>query len=134
MDLRLADPPGLPGFRSERGNFIFAAPPVNGVLLGWVDELFKSIVRYSLADGKPERLGITGRRPIWVPGSNRQLIYRRGSACDLYDLDLRREKQLFSVAPNQIYALQFDPGGRRLYFTEAIRDANLWMGQMKAAR
>ena len=110
MDLRLIDPPGLPGFASERGNFIFLAPPVNGVLLGWVDENFKSIVRYSLASGKPERLGITGRRPLWAPGSNRQLIYNRDAACYLYDLDLRREKKLFSVAPNQIYALQFQRG------------------------
>jgi hypothetical protein len=75
----------LPGFAGERGNFIFVGPQVNGVLLGWVDENFRSIVSYSVASGKLERLGITGRRPIWIPGCNRQLIYRRGSTCYLYD-------------------------------------------------
>ena len=107
---------------------------MNEVLLGWVKENFNSIVRYSLASGKPERLGITGDRPIWVPGSNRQLIYKRGAACYLYDLGFRREKKLFSVAPNQFYALQFTADGRRIYFTETIRDANLWMGQMNSSR
>jgi hypothetical protein len=38
------------------------------------------------------------------------------------------------VEPSQIYTLQFAPDGRRLYFTEAIRDANLWMGQMNTFR
>jgi Tol biopolymer transport system component len=132
--LPVIDPPNLPGFAGEHGNFIFLGPPVNDVLLGWVNENFNSIVRYSLASGKPERLGIAGDRPIWVPGSNRQFIYTRDAACYLYDLDLRRGKKLFSVAPNQIYELQFTPDGRRLYFTEAIRDANLWMGQMNTFR
>jgi len=132
--LRLVDPPGLPGFAGEHGNFIFLGPPVNDVLIGWVYENFNSIVRYSLASGKPERLRIAGDRPIWVPGSNRQFIYTRDAACYLYDLDSQREKKLFSVAPNQIYELQFTPDGQRLYFTEAIRDANLWMGQMNPSR
>lgn len=131
---RVIDPPGLPGFAGERGNFIFLGPSVNGVLLGWDNENSNSIVRYFLPSGKPERLGIAGDRPIWVPGSNQQFIYTRASACYLYDLDLRREKKLFSVAPNLIYELQFNADGRRLYFTEAIRDANLWMGQMNTSR
>ena len=131
---RPIDPPGLPTFAGERGNFIFLGPPVNGVLLGWVYEGFNSIVRFPLASGKPERLEIAGDRPIWVPGSSRQFVYERGSACYLYDLDSRSEKRLFSVAPNQLYELQFDAGGRRLYFTETIRDANLWMGQMNPSR
>ena len=131
---RPIDPPGLPGFANERGNFIFLGPEVNGALLGWAYEGFNSIVRFSLARGTPELLGIGGDRPVWVPGSNRQLIYKRGATCYLYDSNLRRERKLFSVAPNQIYALQFDPAGRRLYFTETIRDANLWMGQMGSSR
>ena len=126
---RPVDPPVLPGFAGERGNFIFLGPSVNKVFLGWVNDNFNSIVRFSFSSGKPERLGTAGDRPVWVPGSNRQFIYKRDAILYLYDLDLHREKKLFSVAPNQIYALQFDPGGRRLYFTETIREANLWMGQ-----
>ncbi|HEY2018815.1 MAG TPA: protein kinase, partial [Bryobacteraceae bacterium] len=128
------DPPGLPGFAGEQGDFIFLGRAVNEVLLGRAQGGGNPIVRYSVASGKPERLGIAGDRPVWVPGSNRQLIYKRDGACYLYDLDLRSGKKLFSVAPNQIYTLQFDPAGRRLYFTEAIRDANLWMGQMNTSR
>jgi hypothetical protein len=128
------DPPSLPGFAGEQEDFIFLGRAVNEVLLGRASGGDNSIVRYSVASGKPERLGIAGDRPVWVPGSNRQLIYKRDGACYLYDLDLRIGKKLFSVAPNQIYTLQFNPDGRRLYFTEAIRDANLWMGQMNTFR
>jgi serine/threonine protein kinase/Tol biopolymer transport system component len=132
--LRSFDPPGLPEFAGERGHFIFVAPAVNEVLVGWVNENFDSLVRYSPAGGKLERLGIAGERPIWAPGSNRQVIFKRGGVCYLYDLDSRQEKKLFTVAPNQIQALQFNPDGRRLYFTETIRDASLWMGQMNTSR
>ncbi len=130
----VVDPPSLPGFAGEQGDFIFLGQAVNEVLLGRAQEGDNPIVRYSVASGKPEPLGIAGDRPVWVPGSNRQLIYKRGGACYLYDLDLRSGKKLFSVEPNQIYTLQFNPDGRRLYFTEAIRDANLWMGQMNTSR
>ena len=61
-----------------------------------------------MASGKLERLGIEGARPVWVPGSSRQFVFERDSICYLYDLNLRREKRLFSVAPNTIYGMRLD--------------------------
>jgi hypothetical protein len=87
-----------------------------------------------MASGKLERLGIEGARPVWVPGSSRQFVFERDSICYLYDLNLRREKRLFSVAPNTLCAVRLDESGRRIYFTQTIRDADLWMGQMGSSR
>jgi len=121
------DPPALPGFGSDDQYLIFG-PPVNETLIGLIGD--DAIARYSMVAGKLERLGITGGRPVWIPGTNRQFVYKRGGTCYLYDLDLRSEKRLFSVAPNTIYALRVDQSGRRIYFTQTIHDADVWMGQM----
>ena len=127
------DPPGLPGFEGEARRFLFFGPPANQMFIGLIGDAANGIARYSMATGKLERLGIDGARPVWVPGG-RQFVFRRDSVCYLYDLDLKREKRLFSVAPNTIYALRLDENGRRIYFTQTIRDADLWMGQMGPSR
>jgi hypothetical protein len=44
-------------------------------------------------------------------------------------LDLKREKRLFSVTPNKLNSTGFDESGQRIYFTQTIRDADLWTGQ-----
>jgi hypothetical protein len=104
------------------------------MLLGNVDDGANRVFRYSMTAGKLERLGIEGDRPLWLQGSDRRFIFKRDSSCYLYDLDLRRETRLFSVAPNTIYAIRLDESGRRIYFTQTIRDADLWMGQMGSSR
>ncbi len=129
----VVDPPGLPGFKGLDRVFLVSAL-LNDTLLAYVEEDVTVIARYSMSTGKLERLGIEGSRPIWVPGRGRQFVFRRGSSCYLYDLESRREKRLFSVAPNGFYAMHFDESGRRLYFTQTIRDADLWMGQMESSR
>jgi Tol biopolymer transport system component len=129
------DLPSLPGFEGAGRGFLFFGPPANGMLIGDIDGTVRVIGRYSVTAGKLERLGIEGARPVWVPsGGDRQFVFKRGTTCYLYDLDLKREKRLFSVAPNKIYALRFDQSGRRIYFTQTIRDADLWMGQMRSGR
>jgi Tol biopolymer transport system component len=132
--LPVIDPPHLPGFEGETRTFLLDGPPVNDMLLGYVDDGGNRVFRYSLMTGTLERLGVEGDRPVWVQGSGRRFIFKRGSSCYLYDLDLRREKRLFSVAPNTIYAIRLDESGRRIYFTQTIRDADLWMGQMGSSR
>ena len=128
------DPPSLPGFEGETRPFLLYGPPVNDMLLGYFDDGTNRIFRYSMTAGKLEPLGIDGDRPLWVPGSAGQFIYKRDGICYLYDLDLRREKRLFSVAPNTIFAMRLDESGRRIYFTQTIRDSDLWMGQLDSSR
>ena len=128
------DPPSLPGFEGDGRSFLFFGPPVNEMSIGLIGGDANGIARYSTATGKLERLGIDGSRPVWVPGSGRQFVFKRDGVCYLYDLNLRREKRLFSVAPNTIYAMRLDESGRRIYFTQTIRDADLWMGQMGSSR
>jgi Tol biopolymer transport system component len=132
--LPVIDSPSLPGFEGEPRTFLLYGPPVNDMLLGYVDDGANRVFRYSMTAGKLERLGVEGDRPVWVSGSDRRFIFKRDSSCYLYDLDLRREKRLFSVAPNTIYAIRLDEGGGRIYFTQTIRDADLWMGQMGSSR
>jgi serine/threonine protein kinase len=127
------DPPSLPGFEGVSHTFLLFGPPVNDRVIASEGEE-NVIDLYGLTAAKVERLGIEGTRPVWVPGSGHQFVFKRGSACYLYDLDLKREKRLFSVAPNDIYAIHFDENGRRIYFTQTIRDADLWMGQMGSSR
>jgi hypothetical protein len=66
-----------------------------------------------------------------VPGSNaRYFVFLRDDACLLYERERNRERRLFSTGHNQMYFLQMSATGRQIYFTETIRDAHLWMGEM----
>jgi hypothetical protein len=86
---------------------------------------------YSLAEHRLARLGVKGTRPAWVPGSNtRYFVFLRDDSCFLYDRQQHREKRLFSTDHNQMYFLQMSAAGRKIYFTETIRDAHIWMGEM----
>ncbi len=133
----VTDPPNLPGFDGAQDTYYyFLEPPTNGLLLGFEITLSgDELVTYSLSAGKLERLGILGRRPVWLPGrqTNRFLFFREDS-CYLYDLETKHEQRLFSVWPNQMYMLRLAPGGHRIYFTQVIRDADIWMGQMAGVR
>jgi serine/threonine protein kinase/Tol biopolymer transport system component len=128
------DPPALPGFDRARGSIFFYDQLPDDTFIGTLTEDAPGIIGYSATSARLEQWSIEGTRPVRVPGVPRQFVFRRGAACYLYDLDSRREKRLFSVAPNTIYELLFDPGGRRIYFTQTIRDADLWMGQVGSSR
>jgi hypothetical protein len=126
----VADPPILPGFGGINNLSLFVSPAVDGIAMGYFPDDVNEIVRYSIPAGKLERVGVEGRRPVFVPGAgNRRFVFVRGNICYLYDLDLKRGKRLFSLAPNKIYCIGFDSAGKRIYFTQTIRDADLWMGQ-----
>jgi serine/threonine protein kinase len=125
----VVEPHILPGFGGIDKHVLFLTSPVNGMLLGYFPDIHE-IVRYSIPAGKLERLGVEGERPVAVPGAgNRQFVFIRDSIAYLYNLELKSAKRLFSVAPNQIYAIRFDESGQRIYFTMTIREADLWMGQ-----
>ena len=129
----IAKPAALPGFETLNGfSYAFVSPPQNGLLLGHIaGNGANPLVIYSLADGKLTRIGIKGTRPAWVPGSNaRYFVFLRDDACLLYERERNRERRLFSTGHNQMYFLQMSATGRQIYFTETIRDAHLWMGEM----
>ena len=88
------------------------------------------IVLYSPSRAKLEPTGITGRFPVWLEeraGSDpRYFVFARSSACFLYDRRLRRETLLFSVALNTLYCFRVHRAGGRIYFSQTVRDSDLW--------
>lgn len=124
------DPRSLPGLE-KYGGALFSPYPSHGgpMVAEWLGEKGWELLFYDLAKGEAKRPAIPGRRPAWMPG-DRQVIFGRGSQCILYDVATGREKELFSVAPNTLYEIHSTRDGRRIFFTETIRDADLWLGRM----
>jgi Tol biopolymer transport system component len=120
----------LPGLAKFSGA-IFSPFPEHGALLTaeWVGEKGWELIFYDLAKGVASRSGVLGRRPAYMAG-DRQVIFGRGSKCLLYSLDTHREKELFSVGTNTIYEIHPTHDGKRIFFTQTIRDADLWLGRM----
>ncbi len=119
----------LPGIANFSGA-IFSPFPQHGPVVGeWVGEKGWELIFYDLEKGVATRSGVLGRRPAYMPG-DRQVIFGRGSKCLLYDLDTHREKELFSVGPNTIYEIHPTHDGKRIFFSQTIRDADLWVGRM----
>ena len=128
----ITEPAMLPGIEKSNGSYAFVSPAENGLLLGHINGTGENpLVLYSLPEGKLSRIGVKGTRPVWIPGShNRYFLFLREDACFLYDREQRREKKLFSTAHNQLYFLQLAPGGRRIFFTQTIREAQIWMADL----
>jgi hypothetical protein len=134
------NPDVAPGLR-DAGNLMFncwTAGLNGGLAIGesMSGSTTPEIVVYSFAEARLEHTGIGGRYAVWL-GANSQsdssyrwFVFGRGSDCLLYDRSLRRETRLFSTAPNSIYSLTVPPDGRHIYFTQTIRDADLWLAQL----
>ncbi len=125
----ITNPASAPGLEGQQGLFFWQWPRQGGTLVGeqLVSAGHFNLVLYTPATGRLEPLGITGRRPAWLAGE-RQFIFTRDGDCLLYDPALRREKLLFSVAPNRIYALDTSRPGR-IYFTQTVQHADVWLGR-----
>jgi dipeptidyl aminopeptidase/acylaminoacyl peptidase len=93
------------------------------------------IVLYSISEAKLEHTGIQGRYGVWLPEQydpqHRYFVFTRGADCLLYDRTLKRESPLFSTTPNRFYSMTRSPDGRWIYFTQTIRDADLWLASFK---
>ena len=124
------NPPPLAGLANFSGAIFSPFPEHGGPVAGeWVGEKGWELILYDLAKGVVTRPGVLGRRPAYMPG-DRQVIFGRGSKCLLYDLETHREKELFSVGTNTIYEIHSTHDGRRIFYTETIRDTDLWLGRM----
>jgi serine/threonine protein kinase len=123
------NPVTAPGLEGQEGLFFWQWPRQGDTLVG--EQLMRpghfNLVLYTPAAARLERLGITGRRPSWL-AAGRQFIFTRDGDCLLYDPVLRREKHLFSVAPNRIYAVDASRPGR-IYFTQTVQHADVWLGR-----
>jgi WD40 repeat protein len=125
----ITEAPPAPGLNDQSGTVFFNWPNGTPVLVGEQVAVGNGrLVLYWLADGRVEPLGISGRRPVLLPGA-RQFVFSRGSECFLYDVTQRRERLLFSVAPNKIYAIDVSRPGR-IYFTQTLRKGDIWLGRM----
>lgn len=90
---------------------------------------------YSPAERKLERIGVKGRSVIWAPAANRKDVHRRllfgdGTGCFLYDRKQKTIVPIFSVTPNVVWSLVPSPNGKFIYFSQKIRDANLWLARL----
>jgi len=121
--------PGLEGIKSE-GSLLFH---------DWYG-------RFATGDNNSEVLlyepghviqtGVKGRFAMWPrDAANRDLryfVFARGGDVILYDRTAQRETLLFSVAPNRIYYEASPPGGGSIYFTQMVRDGDLWFARFGA--
>jgi hypothetical protein len=125
----ITEAPPAPGLDAQSGTVFFNWPGATPFLVGeQVASGNGRLILYWLADGRVEQLGITGRRPVLLPGA-RQFVFARGGECFLYDISLRREKLLFSVEPNKIYAIDVSRPGK-IYFTQTVRKGDIWLGRL----
>lgn len=126
------NPPAVPG-ASGIGTVTLSGNPRNGTILGYgyTHGIEEELVAFTYPAGKFEKIGASGRAPEWLPGSKPRFIFIRDSVCYLYDWETHAEKRLFSVAPNRLYAVRADLGGRRIWFTQTIREADIWMAEIK---
>ena len=119
-----------PGFENYPGALFSPGDPQSGLLVAeWPADTGWELIFYDPAKGVVERPGVPGRRPAWMPGG-RQVIFGRGAKCILYDVKTKREREIFSVEPNTLYEIHPTRDRRRIFFTQTIRDADVWLGRM----
>jgi eukaryotic-like serine/threonine-protein kinase len=137
----VSNPQPAPGLKNE-GEILFnswSAGEDDGVAIGDLitGPTAPDIVLYAPAKGELEHTHLTGAHGVWLRDGNgadpphRYFLFAQGGDCLLYDRALNRESRLFSVAPDRLYFLAPAPGGRRIYFTRTLRDADLWLARLK---
>lgn len=137
----VSNPQPAPGVQNERELLFnsWSEGDGDGVAIGHLltGPTAPEIVLYAPASARLEHTHLTGLYGFWLRDGNnsdpplRYFLFARGGDCLLYDRALQRESRLFSVAPDRFYLLATAPGGRRIYFTRTIRDADLWLARLK---
>jgi TolB protein len=67
-----------------------------------------------------------GARPVWL-SDNRRLLFRDGDKLKLVDTQSRKVRDVLSVAPNSVGNLSISRDGRRICFTVAVAEADIWL-------
>ncbi|MEZ5403759.1 MAG: protein kinase [Bryobacteraceae bacterium] len=124
----LRDLPLIPGLPDGQGVLFSSYPSAGDLLAG---ERAGNLLIYSLATGKAVQPGVSANCPTWIPGTG-EFLFGRGGKAILFDPVRRRERELFSVEPNQLYGFAIPPGGKQIYFSEVVSDADLWYAWLPA--
>ncbi|HEY3744277.1 MAG TPA: protein kinase [Bryobacteraceae bacterium] len=128
----VSNPSTVPG-GSGIGTVTLSDKPRDGTILGYgyTHGIEEELTAFTYPPGKFEKIGRSGRAPEWLPGSKPRFIFIRDSACYLYDWETHAEKLLFSVAPNRLYVVRASSDAKRIWFTQTIREADIWMANIK---
>ena len=81
---------------------------------------------YSLDSRGVEWITDRGIRPVWL-GDNRRLLFPDGDKIKLVDTQSREVREVLSVAPNSFGNLSISWDDRRIYFTVAVAEADIWL-------
>jgi Tol biopolymer transport system component/tRNA A-37 threonylcarbamoyl transferase component Bud32 len=95
---------------------------------------FEAVV-FAPATNALEHTGLSGLSTCWASASHpaeahRALIFADGSKCMLYDRWLKRKSELFSVAPHTIRTVAATRDGKLIYFTQRVREGDLWIASL----
>jgi hypothetical protein len=69
-----------------------------------------------------------GADPVWLSDS-RRLLFHHGGKIHLVDSETRKQRELISVAPEEIARRGFaiSPDDRHIYFSMSTTEADVWM-------
>lgn len=81
---------------------------------------------YSLDSRGVEWMTDRGRRPVWL-SDNRRLLFGDGDKIKLFDSQSRKVREILSVAPNSLSSPSISRDDRRIYFTVAVAEADIWL-------
>jgi serine/threonine protein kinase len=81
---------------------------------------------YSLDSRGVEWITDRGARPVWL-SDNRRLLFGDGDKITLIDSQSRKVREVLSVAPNSLNRLSISRDDRRIYFSVAVAEADIWL-------
>jgi hypothetical protein len=130
-------PTPLPRIGPESQGFVYF-PPWNRPLNPAEDDRWlgedrgggpSEIIIYTGSTGKFERTGVLGINPVWLPGQ-KYFIFARADKILLYDVARKSESVLLALAPSEPWTMHATRDGSRLYFSQTIKEGDVWIGRM----
>jgi eukaryotic-like serine/threonine-protein kinase len=90
---------------------------------------------YSLESQKFERLINSGAYPVWL-NDGRRLLFQNRDKLYLADSHTRKAREIFSAAPHSITAsgASLSANNRMIYFSVAIKEADIWLADLQEIR
>jgi dipeptidyl aminopeptidase/acylaminoacyl peptidase len=81
---------------------------------------------YSLDSRSVDWISDRGAWPVWL-SDNRRLLFVDGDKISLVDIQSRKTREVFSVAPNSFVTLSVSRDDRRICFSVAVAEAGIWL-------